>query len=45
MGEIAAIIATLAAHRQTQMSAQIVRRGTRDASNWKWMGRWERMRR
>ena len=43
--EIAAILATLVAHQQTQRSAQIVRRGERDASNWKWVGRWERMHR
>ncbi len=42
---IAAVIATLAAHRRTQLSAQIVRRATRDTSNWKWIGRWERMHR
>jgi acetyl-CoA carboxylase biotin carboxylase subunit len=42
---IAAIFATLVAHRQTQLSAQIVRRAERDASNWKWVGRWERMQR
>jgi len=42
---IAAILATLVAHRQTQEAAQIVRRGTRDTSNWKWVGRWERMHR
>ncbi len=43
--QIAAIIATLVAHRQTQLSAQIVRRAKRDTSNWKWVGRWERMHR
>jgi acetyl-CoA carboxylase biotin carboxylase subunit len=43
--EIAAMLATLAAHRETERSAQIVRRGERDASNWKWVGRWERMHR
>jgi acetyl-CoA carboxylase biotin carboxylase subunit len=43
--EIAAIFATLVAHQQTERSAQIVRRGDRDASNWKWVGRWERMHR
>jgi acetyl-CoA carboxylase biotin carboxylase subunit len=43
--EIAAILGTLVAHRQTQRSAQIVRRGARDTSNWKWVGRWERMHR
>ncbi|MEW6029512.1 MAG: acetyl-CoA carboxylase biotin carboxylase subunit [Chloroflexota bacterium] len=45
LSEIAAIFATLVAHQQTQRSAQIVRRGERDASNWKWVGRWERMHR
>ncbi len=45
MPEIAAILATLVAHQQTQRSAQIVRRGERDTSNWKWVGRWERMHR
>jgi len=44
-GEIAAIIATLVMHQQTQRSAQFVQRGTRDTSNWKWVGRWERMHR
>ncbi|MBI3152413.1 MAG: acetyl-CoA carboxylase biotin carboxylase subunit [Chloroflexi bacterium] len=43
--EIAAILATLVAHKQTERSAQIVRRNERDASNWKWVGRWERMHR
>jgi len=43
--EIAAVFATLAAHQEIERSAQIVRRGTRDASNWKWVGRWERMHR
>jgi len=43
--EIAAVLATLVAHRQAERSAQIVRRGERDASNWKWVGRWERMHR
>jgi acetyl-CoA carboxylase biotin carboxylase subunit len=43
--EIAVILATLVAHQQTQRSAQIVRRGERDTSNWKWVGRWERMHR
>jgi acetyl-CoA carboxylase biotin carboxylase subunit len=44
-GEIAAVLATLAAHRQTERSAQVVRRNERDTSNWKWVGRWERMHR
>nr|MBI2904410.1 acetyl-CoA carboxylase biotin carboxylase subunit [Chloroflexota bacterium] len=43
--EIAAILATLAAHRRGQKAAQIVRRGERDTSNWKWVGRYERMHR
>jgi acetyl-CoA carboxylase biotin carboxylase subunit len=42
---IAAILATLVAHRQRQQASQIVRRGERDTSNWKWVGRWERMHR
>jgi acetyl-CoA carboxylase, biotin carboxylase subunit len=41
--EIAAVIATLVSHHQNELSAQIVRRGERDTSNWKWVGRWERM--
>lgn len=43
--EIAAIIATLVAHQQIQRAAHVVRRGERDTSNWKWVGRWERMHR
>jgi acetyl-CoA carboxylase biotin carboxylase subunit len=43
--EIAAIIATLAAHQQTQRAAHIIQRGERDTSNWKWISRWERMQR
>jgi acetyl-CoA carboxylase biotin carboxylase subunit len=42
---IAAVMATLYAHRQTQLAAQIVQRGARDTSNWKWIGRWERINR
>lgn len=42
---IAAIFATLYAHRETQEASQIVRRGERDTSNWKWVGRWERLHR
>jgi acetyl-CoA carboxylase biotin carboxylase subunit len=44
LAHIAAIMATLVAHRESQQASQIVRRGSRDASNWKWVGRWERMR-
>jgi len=43
--EIAAILATLVAHRRGQQAAQIVQRGERDTSNWKWVGRYERMHR
>ena len=43
--EIAAILATLVAHKETERSAQIVRNNERDTSNWKWVGRWERMHR
>ncbi len=43
--EIAALLATLVAHRQTERNANIIRRNERDTSNWKWVGRWERMHR
>jgi acetyl-CoA carboxylase biotin carboxylase subunit len=43
--KLAAIIGTLVAHRQTQQAANIVQRGARDTSNWKWVGRWERLQR
>jgi acetyl/propionyl-CoA carboxylase alpha subunit len=43
--EIAAVLATLVAHRRGQAAAQIVQRGARDTSNWKWVGRYERMHR
>lgn len=42
---IAAIMATLVAHEQTQRSAHVIRRNKRDTSNWKWVGRWERIHR
>ncbi|MGB2896788.1 MAG: acetyl-CoA carboxylase biotin carboxylase subunit [Anaerolineales bacterium] len=42
---IAAVMATLVTHRESQRAAQIVRRSKRDTSNWKWVGRWERMNR
>ncbi len=41
----AAILATLAAHKQGQQASQIVARGERDTSNWKYLSRWERLRR
>ena len=43
--DIAAIIATLVAHQQTQRAAHVIQRDERDTSNWKWLGRWERMQR
>jgi len=43
--DIAAILATLVAHQQTQRAAHIIQRGERGTSNWKWVGRWERMHR
>lgn len=42
---IAAIMATLTAHQRTQRSAHVIQRGKRDTSNWKWVGRWERIHR
>jgi acetyl-CoA carboxylase biotin carboxylase subunit len=45
LSEIAAILATLVAHQQTQRAAHIIQRNERDTSNWKWVGRWERMQR
>jgi acetyl-CoA carboxylase, biotin carboxylase subunit len=43
--ETAAIAATLVAHRRRQLAGQIVKPAARDTSNWKWVGRWERMHR
>jgi len=43
--EIAAVLASLVAHGEAQRSAQFVMRNERDTSNWKWVGRWERMHR
>ena len=42
---IAAILATLVAHKQTELAAHVIQRGERDASNWKWISRWERLQR
>jgi acetyl-CoA carboxylase, biotin carboxylase subunit len=41
----AVILATLVAHRQSRQASQIVAPGARDTSNWKWLSRWERLRR
>jgi len=43
--EIAAILATLIKHQQRQQAAQVVGTNERDTSNWKWVGRYERMHR
>ena len=43
--EIAAIAATLFAHRKRQLAAQVVSPPARDTSNWKWVARWERLQR
>ena len=43
--ESAAILATLIAHQERQQAAQIVASNERDTSNWKWVGRYERMHR
>jgi len=43
--DIAAIFATLVAHKQTQRAAHVIQRNERDTSNWKWISRWERMQR
>jgi len=43
--EIAAAFATLVAHHETERAAQFVMRNERDTSNWKWVGRWERLHR
>jgi acetyl-CoA carboxylase biotin carboxylase subunit len=42
--EAAAILATLVEHQQRQQALQIASKPARDASNWKWFSRWERMR-
>jgi acetyl-CoA carboxylase biotin carboxylase subunit len=43
--QAAAILATLYAHNRRQQAAQIIGPNERDTSNWKWVGRWERMHR
>jgi len=45
LAAIAALMATIVAHRQGQRASQIVRQSERDTSNWKWMSRWERVNR
>jgi acetyl/propionyl-CoA carboxylase alpha subunit len=41
--DIAAIFAVLIAHEEKRKAAQVVGRNQRDVSNWKWVGRWERL--
>jgi acetyl-CoA carboxylase biotin carboxylase subunit len=41
---IAAILATLVSHQQAERAAHVIRRNERDTSNWKWLSRWERLR-
>ena len=43
--EVAAILATLVEHQTQQQAAQIISPNERDTSNWKWVGRWERIHR
>lgn len=43
--EIAAIMSTLVAHHNQQKASRFVMKNKRDTSNWKWVGRWERMHR
>ncbi|MDJ0753222.1 MAG: acetyl-CoA carboxylase biotin carboxylase subunit [Ardenticatenaceae bacterium] len=41
----AAVIAAIMAHRQGEYLGQMVAPGERDTSNWKWLSRWERLKR
>lgn len=43
--ETVAIAATLHAHRKRQLASQVVAPAERDTSNWKWVGRYERIHR
>lgn len=43
--DVAAILAALVEHQGRQQAAQIVQRPERDTSNWKWVGRYERIHR
>lgn len=42
--ETVALASTLYAHRKRQRASQVVAPAERDTSNWKWMTRWERLR-
>jgi acetyl-CoA carboxylase biotin carboxylase subunit len=41
----AAIMATLVAHEHGRRTSQMVAPGERDTTNWKWLSRWERLKR
>ena len=41
----AAILATMVAHEVGRRTSQLVAPGERDTSNWKWLSRWERLKR
>jgi acetyl-CoA carboxylase biotin carboxylase subunit len=43
MPDVAAIMVALVEHQARQAAAQVVQRPERDTSNWKWLGRWERI--
>jgi acetyl-CoA carboxylase biotin carboxylase subunit len=43
--ETVAIAATIHAHRKRQLASQVVAPAERDTSNWKWVGRYERIHR
>lgn len=43
MPDVAAIMVALVEHQARQTAAQVVQRPERDTSNWKWLGRWERV--
>lgn len=43
--EVSAILAALVEHQNRQQAVQRVQRNARDTSNWKWVGRYERMHR
>ncbi len=43
--EIAAMLASIVAHEQTERAAHVIQRNERDASNWRWLSRWERLQR
>jgi acetyl/propionyl-CoA carboxylase alpha subunit len=44
VAEIAALVATLVAHQESQHSALKIQGSQREVSNWKWVSRWEQTR-